>query len=140
MYESAGNRPGGKRRSIFTKQLIVIDVSEAKDTLLVLVNPEILAEDGQQVGEEGCLSVPGVPTRSERAEAGDGALSGSRRQNADAGCRGLLAVCIQHEIDHLHGKGLRRSPVDAQADPDQVKAGQKQARITAWRRPAPATE
>ena len=67
MYEAPGIGLAATQVD-FHKQLIVIDVSEAKDTLLVLVNPEILAEDGQQVGEEGCLSVPGVYDKVERAE------------------------------------------------------------------------
>lgn len=86
------------------RQLIVIDVSETKDQLLVLINPTITAADGTQIGEEGCLSVPGVYDEVERAEH-----VVARYLDLDGkACRidavGLLAVCIQHEIDHLHGK------------------------------------
>lgn len=86
------------------RQVIVIDTSEARDQLLVLINPRILKADGVQVCEEGCLSVPGVYDEVERAlrvvvEAQDvaGKLFSLEAQD-------LLAVCIQHEIDHLKGK------------------------------------
>lgn len=86
------------------RQLIVIDVSEAKDQLLVLINPTITAADGEQIGEEGCLSVPGVYDEVERAES----VLVRYQDLAGKSCRleahGLLAVCVQHEIDHLHGK------------------------------------
>ncbi len=86
------------------KQVIVIDISEAHDELQVLINPRILSEAGSQVCEEGCLSVPGVyedVRRAERVlvEAHD--VEGVVRTiDAD----GLLAVCIQHEMDHLKGR------------------------------------
>jgi peptide deformylase len=87
------------------EQVIVIDVSDTRDQLLVLVNPEIVwASDERQVYDEGCLSVPGVfdgverPLRV-RVKAHD--ASGKLREfDAD----GLLAVCVQHEMDHLKGK------------------------------------
>ncbi len=87
------------------ERLIVIDVSEGRDQPLVLVNPEIVwASAETRVGEEGCLSVPGIYDGVERAlavkvEALD--LEGKRQvHEAD----GMLAVCIQHEMDHLMGK------------------------------------
>jgi len=86
------------------RQVIVIDTSENHDELRVLINPRILSESGSQVCEEGCLSVPGVfedVRRAERilVEARDEA-GGVRTIEAD----GLLAVCIQHEMDHLRGR------------------------------------
>jgi peptide deformylase len=85
-------------------RLIVIDVSETHDELRVLINPEILEKAGEEVREEGCLSVPGVydkVTRAERVRVRALNLDGQRHEfEAD----GLLAVCIQHEIDHLDGK------------------------------------
>ena len=86
------------------RQIIVIDVSEAHDTLKVLINPRIVRADGVQVSEEGCLSVPGVYEEVERAldvtvEARD---ENARTYTMNA--EGLLAVCIQHEMDHLKGK------------------------------------
>ena len=86
------------------RQVIVIDTSETHDELQVLINPRILSEAGSQVCEEGCLSVPGVyedVRRAERVlvEACD--VEGVVRTiDAD----GLLAVCIQHEMDHLKGR------------------------------------
>lgn len=86
------------------KQVIVIDASETRDQLLVLVNPEIVTREGTQYREEGCLSVPGVYEPVERAQRvtvraldGDGKPFTLTAEN-------LLAVCIQHEIDHLEGK------------------------------------
>lgn len=85
-------------------RLIVIDISEGKDDLLVLINPEILAKSGSVESEEGCLSVPDIYAPVERAEtvtirAQD--LSGKPFElQADE----LLAICIQHEMDHLDGK------------------------------------
>ncbi|KAF0099212.1 MAG: def [bacterium] len=85
-------------------RLIVVDISEEKNRLLTLINPRIVMKEGEAVREEGCLSVPGIydkVTRAEhiRVEALD--LEGKPFQ-LDA--VGLLAVCIQHEIDHLDGK------------------------------------
>jgi peptide deformylase len=86
------------------KQVVVIDISENRDALQVLINPRILSESGSQICEEGCLSVPGVfedVRRAERVlvEARD-AEGGTRTIEAE----GLLAVCIQHEMDHLRGR------------------------------------
>ncbi|MGA9341237.1 MAG: peptide deformylase [Rhodanobacteraceae bacterium] len=86
------------------RQLLVLDVSESKDQPMVLVNPTILAREGSQIYQEGCLSVPGIFADVERAErirveARD--VDGNPLAfEADA----LLAVCIQHEMDHLIGK------------------------------------
>lgn len=86
------------------RRLVVIDVSETHDQLLVLVNPVIVSSRGAIEGEEGCLSVPGVYDMVERAEE-----VVVRFQNLDGvekqlSVDGLLAVCVQHEIDHLDGK------------------------------------
>lgn len=86
------------------KQVIVIDTSETRDKLLTLINPEILVATGESDCEEGCLSVPGIYEKVARAEhivvrALD-ASGESYTMEAD----GLLAVCIQHEMDHLKGK------------------------------------
>jgi peptide deformylase len=86
------------------KQLIVIDTSEARDTLLVLVNPEILAREGIQYCEEGCLSVPGVYEPVERAEWIHVRAMGLDGKPFEFESEKLQAVCIQHEMDHLLGK------------------------------------
>lgn len=85
-------------------RMLVADVSEAHDDPRVFINPEILEKDGIEITEEGCLSVPGVYERVERAEH-----IRLRSLNLDGDefeieAEGLLAVCIQHEIDHLDGK------------------------------------
>ena len=85
-------------------QLIVIDVSEDKSQLLTFINPEILTQSGECEGEEGCLSVPGIyETVTRSAEVRVRAL-GLDGQPFEMDAEGLLAVCIQHEIDHLKGK------------------------------------
>ena len=86
------------------KQVIVIDVSERRDSLVVLINPEILDASGVSDIEEGCLSVPGIYDTVERAER---VKVRAYDQNGNAftlEAQGLLAVCIQHEMDHLKGK------------------------------------
>ena len=87
------------------ERLLVLDISETKDQLLVLINPEIVwASDEQVECEEGCLSVPGIYDAVTRP-----AKVRIRAQNAEGtpfefDCDGLLAVCVQHEMDHLLGK------------------------------------
>jgi peptide deformylase len=86
------------------KQVIVVDVSERRDSLVVLVNPEIIESSGVSDIEEGCLSVPGIYDTVERAER---VKVRAFDQNGNAfmlQAQGLLAVCIQHEMDHLKGK------------------------------------
>ncbi|MGQ0509868.1 MAG: peptide deformylase [Betaproteobacteria bacterium] len=86
------------------KQVIVVDVSERRDSLVVLVNPEIIEASGVSDIEEGCLSVPGIYDTVERAER---VKVRAFDQNGNAfmlQAQGLLAVCIQHEMDHLKGK------------------------------------
>jgi peptide deformylase len=85
-------------------RLLVLDVSEDKSQPQVFINPEILARDGRCEGEEGCLSVPGIyetVTRSERVRVRALDRDG---QPFELEANGLLAVCLQHEIDHLDGK------------------------------------
>jgi peptide deformylase len=86
------------------KQVIVIDVSATKDQLLVLINPEILERAGISTFEEGCLSVPDVYERVERAERVRVRALGVDGEPFEFEADGLLAVCIQHEMDHLLGK------------------------------------
>jgi peptide deformylase len=86
------------------KRVIVIDVSETKDKLLVLINPEILAREGVSSCEEGCLSLPGIYDRIERAERIKLRSLGLDGKSYEFEADGLLAVCIQHEMDHLEGK------------------------------------
>jgi peptide deformylase len=86
------------------KRVIVIDLSKEQDQPLVLINPEIVEQRGVEEMEEGCLSVPGVYERVERADQIKVRALGRNGQAFDLEADGLLAVCIQHEIDHLNGK------------------------------------
>lgn len=86
------------------KQVIVVDVSDRRDSLVVLVNPEILEAYGVSDIEEGCLSVPGVYDVVERAERVKVRAYDQNGNTFILEAQGLLAVCIQHEMDHLKGK------------------------------------
>jgi peptide deformylase len=86
------------------KRIIVIDSSETRDQLLVLINPDIVAREGIQYCEEGCLSVPGIFESVERAERVTVRALGMNGKSFTLEAEKLLAVCIQHELDHLEGK------------------------------------
>jgi len=86
------------------KQVIVIDISETHDQLLVLINPKILDSRGQSDCEEGCLSVPGIFEKVSRAEWVKVQALGIDGKPFQIESDGLLAVCMQHEMDHLKGK------------------------------------
>lgn len=86
------------------KRLLVADVSNDKDQPLVLINPELIQKDGVEVMEEGCLSVPGFYEDVERAESIIVRALDRNGETFELEAEGLLAVCIQHEIDHLDGK------------------------------------
>ena len=85
-------------------QLLIIDTSETKDQLQVFINPKILERDGEQVYEEGCLSVPGVYDSVTRAEKVVVEAMNAKGEPFKLEAHGLLSVCIQHEMDHLLGK------------------------------------
>src|ERR1041384_5570182 len=86
------------------KQVIVVDVSERRDSLVVLVNPEILEATGESDIEEGCLSVPGIYELVQRSERVKVRAYDQNGTPFTLEAQGLLAVCIQHEMDHLKGK------------------------------------
>ncbi len=86
------------------ERIIVIDVSETRDQLLVLINPEIIASHGLSDYEEGCLSVPGIYGKVQRAESVTVKALNAQGESFVLDADGLLAVCIQHEMDHLAGK------------------------------------
>jgi peptide deformylase len=86
------------------KQLIVIDASEDKNDLMVFINPNIVASSGIQEFEEGCLSVPGIFDTVKRAEKITVQALDRDGNSFSLEAEGLLAVCIQHEMDHLKGK------------------------------------
>mgnify|MGYP001225122952 FL=1 len=86
------------------EQIIVIDISENKDSLIVLINPKIIDKRGEQVSEEGCLSVPGIYEKVQRAEWIKIQALDDCGNLFELETDGLLSVCIQHEMDHLLGK------------------------------------
>jgi len=86
------------------RRVIVIDLSERRNALQVFINPEILVKEGEQVLEEGCLSVPGIFEPVTRAEHIRVRALNRDGQAFEIDAHGLLATCIQHEIDHLDGK------------------------------------
>jgi peptide deformylase len=86
------------------KRVIVMDVSENKDEPICLINPQIIARDGVEESEEGCLSVPGFFEKVSRAEHIRIQALNRDGESFEIEARDLLAVCIQHEMDHLEGK------------------------------------
>ncbi|MCK6376128.1 MAG: peptide deformylase [Zoogloea sp.] len=103
MYEAPGIGLAATQVDVH-KRVVVIDVSEDKSGLLALINPEIIARSGEQVCEEGCLSVPGIYDKVTRAEKVTVRALNQQGETFELDAEGLLAVCIQHEIDHLDGK------------------------------------
>jgi peptide deformylase len=86
------------------KRVLVIDVSEARNDLRVFINPEIVAADGEAECEEGCLSVPGYYDKVTRAARITVRAQNERGETFELSTEGMLAVCVQHEMDHLIGK------------------------------------
>ncbi|MCR4299667.1 MAG: peptide deformylase [Gallionella sp.] len=86
------------------EQIIVLDISEAHNQLRVFINPEVIASSGEEEGEEGCLSVPGIYENVRRAEKVTVRALNEKGDSFTLEADGFLAVCIQHEIDHLRGK------------------------------------
>jgi len=103
MYESKGVGLAATQVDVH-QRVIVIDVSEEKDDPLFLINPEILEKDGIKESEEGCLSVPGFYEKVNRAEHIRVKALNREGQSFEFEARDLLAVCVQHEMDHLNGK------------------------------------
>ena len=86
------------------KRLLVVDVSSDNSEPNALINPEIIELDGETMTEEGCLSVPGYYEEVKRAEHIRVRFLDRKGEEAELQAEGLLAVCIQHEVDHLDGK------------------------------------
>ncbi|MEE8343309.1 MAG: peptide deformylase, partial [Gammaproteobacteria bacterium] len=86
------------------KRVLVVDISEDKDQPMCFINPEIVEQRGEEEMEEGCLSVPGVYELVSRAEYIKVRALDRNGKSFELETNGLLAVCIQHEIDHLNGK------------------------------------
>jgi peptide deformylase len=111
------------------KRVVVIDVSDEKNTPLCLINPEILERDGEEQMDEGCLSVPGFYETVKRAERIRVRALDRNGDPFELETDGLLAVCIQHEIDHLDGRlfvdhisALKRQRIRKKLEKDQRQA------------------
>jgi peptide deformylase len=103
MYEAPGIGLAATQVDVHLR-VIVIDSSETRDQLLVLINPELEDSEGVQVCEEGCLSVPGIFDKVERAERVVVCYLDVQGKRQTVAAEGLLAVCLQHEMDHLEGR------------------------------------
>lgn len=129
MYEASGIGLAATQVDVH-KRVVVIDTSEERNQLRVFINPQIKRCEGLQTGEEGCLSVPGIYDKVERAERVVVDYLDLDGQAQSVTAEGLLAVCIQHEIDHLDGTVF----VDhlSQLKQTRIKSKlAKQARVTA---------
>ncbi|WP_017915930.1 peptide deformylase [Xanthomonas sp. SHU 308] len=103
MYDAPGIGLAASQVDVH-KRFMVIDVSEEKNAPHVFINPQIVQRDGEQVYQEGCLSVPGIYADVTRADAITVRYLDRQGQPQELSTDGLLAVCVQHEMDHLDGK------------------------------------
>lgn len=129
MYEAPGIGLAATQVDVH-KQIVVIDTSEERNDLRVFINPRLERLEGTQEGEEGCLSVPGIYEKVERAERVTVHYLDLEGQAQSLAAEGLLAVCLQHEIDHLQGHVF----VDHLSQLKQTRIRNKlakQARVTA---------
>ncbi|PCJ40716.1 MAG: peptide deformylase [Moraxellaceae bacterium] len=102
MYEAPGIGLAATQINVH-QRIVVIDISEDKNQPLILINPEYRIIEGEQDYEEGCLSVPGYYESVTRAEKIQLNALDREGNSFEMECNGLLAVCVQHEIDHLNG-------------------------------------
>ncbi|AOZ51368.1 peptide deformylase [Chromobacterium vaccinii] len=102
MYEAKGIGLAATQVD-YHRRLVVMDISEERDERRVFINPEIVSKDGETVYEEGCLSVPGIYDKVTRAEHVKVKALDRDGKPFELEADGLLAICIQHEIDHLNG-------------------------------------
>ena len=103
MYDAPGIGLAATQINVH-ERILVIDISEEKNQPIVLINPEILEKEGDQEFDEGCLSVPGIYETLHRAEKVRVQALNKDGESIEMDAHGLLAVCIQHEMDHLDGK------------------------------------
>lgn len=103
MYKAPGIGLAATQVNV-AKRVIVVDISENQDEPMVLINPELLETTGSEEMEEGCLSVPGIYEKVKRAEKIRVKALDRSGEVFEMEMDGLLAVCVQHEIDHLDGK------------------------------------
>jgi len=103
MYEAPGIGLAATQVD-FHQRIIIIDISEDKNNLLVMINPILLESKGEEINQEGCLSVPEVFEKVKRADWIKISAIDINGKKFELEADGLLAVCIQHEMDHLEGK------------------------------------
>jgi peptide deformylase len=103
MYQAKGIGLAATKVNVH-QRIVVIDISEGKDNPLCLINPEIVEKVGAEESEEGCLSVPGFFEKVKRAESIKVKALDREGQPFEFEANALLAVCVQHELDHLEGK------------------------------------
>ncbi|MDO6459987.1 peptide deformylase [Granulosicoccaceae sp. 1_MG-2023] len=133
MFETMYDAPGiglAATQIDVHQRVIVIDVSEDKSEPMVFINPELLEQDGMNTHEEGCLSVPGFYETVERPEKIRVKAFDEHGKEFELETDGLLATCVQHEIDHLNGKvfvdyvsALKRDRIRKKLEKQQRKAG-----------------
>ena len=134
MYDAQGIGLAATQVNVH-RRLLVMDISEHQDSPRVYVNPEIIAAEGSETCEEGCLSVPGIYAEVSRAERVTVAARGVDGEPFEEVLDGLHAICLQHEIDHLNGKlfvdylsPLKRRMVAKKLEKQRKISGQKPAR------------
>ncbi len=103
MYDAPGIGLAATQVNVH-ERILVIDISEEKNEPIVLINPKLLEKEGDQEFDEGCLSVPGIYETLHRAEKVRVKALNQTGESFEMDAHGLLAVCIQHEMDHLEGK------------------------------------
>ena len=139
MYEAPGIGLAATQVDIH-RRLIVIDISEDRSAPLVFINPQILSRDGQAKTEEGCLSVPGIFDDVQRAERVRVRAQDRTGEVFERDLEGFLAVCLQHEMDHLEGKlfvdylsDIKRDKIRKKLDKERKERAAMQPRAGASR-------
>jgi peptide deformylase len=134
MYEAPGIGLAATQVNVH-KRLLVIDLSQDRSQPLALINPEIVSRAGVEESEEGCLSVPGIYEKVTRAESIRVRTLDRNGDTTEIEASGLLAVCIQHEMDHLEGKlfvdylsELKRTRIRKKLDKDRKERADSAAR------------
>jgi len=134
MYEAPGIGLAATQVDVH-RRLLVADVSSEKDDPWVLINPVIIEQDGVEVSEEGCLSVPGYYEEVQRAEHVRVRYLDREGNEVESEFDGLLAVCVQHEMDHLEGKLF----VDYLSEAKRQRIRKRLEKDRKHREPEPAT-
>jgi len=134
MYDAQGIGLAATQVNVH-QRLLVLDVSDTRDSPRVYVNPQIVEAEGSETCEEGCLSVPGIYAEVSRADRIRVVASDAQGQLFEEELTGLHAVCLQHEMDHLNGKlfvdylsPLKRRMVSKKLEKQRKVAAQKPAR------------